>query len=354
MKLSILDLSIVPKNGDRHQALMNSLELAQHADRLGFNRFWVAEHHAAGTGAGRTPEVMIPFIAAQTKNIKVGSGAVLLNHYSPFKVAETFNSLEELFPGRIDMGIGRATAGPIVDMALQRQRSVYRQNTDDSADQLVELLHWMNQDFEADNPFSDIKSHNNGTTPEFWLLGSSPWSSRAAAELGLRYAFAGFINPAMSYNIAQNYRQDFKPIAHESGSKKPQLMLALNVFVAETEAEAHRMTAPFQLFEHRLKTKGDTQSLLEDEDTALSILGSTFKTPETELLDPKQPPRVLAGTPEKIYDWLTQISEAYGTEEIMLQTIMGNHKARLKSQQLLADVFLNGTSDKHIKNLEMA
>lgn len=349
MKLSILDLSIVPKDGNRHQALMNTLDLAQQADNLGFNRFWVAEHHAAGTGAGRTPEVMIPFIASQTQHIKVGSGAVLLNHYSPFKVAENFNSLEELFPSRIDMGIGRATTGPITDMALQRNRSVYRQNTDDSEDQLVELLHWMNQDFDSENPFSDIKSHNNGTTPQFWLLGSSPWSSRAAAELGLRYAFAGFINPAMSYGIAQNYHKNFKPIAHESGTKQPELMLALNVFVAETEEEAHRMTGPFQLFEHRLKTQGDTQSLLEDEDTALQILGNRFKKPETVLIDPKQPPRVLASTPDKIHNWLTQLAEVYQTDEIMLQTITGNHKARLKSHQLLAEEIWN----KKIENIEL-
>lgn len=340
MKLSILDLSIVPKNGDRHQALTNTLELAQQADKLGYNRFWVAEHHAAGTGAGRSPEVMIPYIATQTKNIKVGSGAVLLNHYSPFKVAENFNSLEELFPGRIDMGIGRATTGPITDMALQRHRSVYRQNTDDSADQLIELLHWIYEDFETDNPFSEIKSYNNGSSPEFWLLGSSPWSSNAAAKLGLAYAFAGFINPAMSYGIAQNYHQNFKYLKHKSGSTKPKLMLALNVFAAETEEEAHRLTAPFQLFEHRLRTQGDTQSLLEDENTALKILGNNFKKPEA-LIDPKQPPKVLASTPEKLYNWLTQIAEVYNTDEIMLQTITSNHNARLKSQQLLADIFFS-------------
>lgn len=338
MKLSILDLSIVPKSGNRHQALINTLDLAQKADNLGFNRFWVAEHHAAGTGAGRTPEVMIPFIASQTKNIKLGSGAVLLNHYSPFKVAEVFNSLEELFPNRIDMGIGRATTGPITDRALQRHRSVYRQNTDDSSEQLVELLHWMNQDFESSNPFSEIQSYNNGTTPDFWLLGSSPWSSNAAAELGLHYAFAGFINPAQSFAIAQNYLNNFNTTKSISGNKKPELMLALNVFAAETEEEAHRLTAPFQLFEHRLRTQGDTHSFLEDEDTALKILGDKFIKPES-LIDPKQPPRVLASTPEKLHDWLTKIAQTYGANEIMLQTITGNHEARLKSNELLAKVF---------------
>ena len=339
MKLSILDLSIVPKNGDRHQALKNTLELAQQADELGYTRFWVAEHHAAGTAAGRSPEVLIPYLAAQTEKIRIGSGAVLLNHYSPFKVAEIFNSLEELFPHRIDMGIGRATTGPISDMALQRHKSVYRQNINDSGEQLVELLHWMNQDFPEGEPFADIKSYNNGSTPEFWLLGSSEWSSMAAAELGLPYAFAGFINPSMSFSIAKNYQARFRPSTHKSGSKKPKLMLALNVFAAETEAEAHRMTAPFQLFEYRLRSKGDTQSLLEDENKALEILGNAYMEP-TPLEDPKRPPRVLASTPDKLYGWLNQIAEAYGAEEIMIQSVTGNHQARMRSQELLAQEFL--------------
>lgn len=343
MKLSILDLSIIPKNGDRHQALMNTLEIAKEADQLGFTRFWLAEHHAAGAGAGRSPEVMMPFIAAHTKKIKVGSGAVLLNHYSPFKVAEIFNSLEELFPGRIDMGIGRATTGTVSDIALQRNRFTIRKNTDDSETQLLELLNWMNQDFEDKNPFSEIQSYNNGTTPDFWLLGSSLWSSNRAASLGLSYVVAGFINRSMSYTIAQNYHQEFKANNY-SGKQKAELILALNIYAAETEEEAHRMTAPFQLFEHRLKTQGDTQSLLEDEETALAILGNRFRSPEITLIDPKQPPQFLAGTPDKLYEWISKIAAVFGANEIMIQTITGNHEARLKSHQLLAEVFLKNIS----------
>jgi len=340
MKLSLLDLSIVPKNGNRQQALQNTLNLAKNADALGYTRFWVAEHHAAGTAAGRTPEVLIPLIASQTNSIRVGSGAILLNHYSPFKVAEVFNSLEELFPGRIDMGIGRATTGIIGDMALQRNRSVYRQNTDDSAEQLIELLHWMNQSFDADNPFSEIQSYNNGSTPDFWLLGSSAWSANAASKLGLRYAFAGFINPNKSYDIAQHYIQNYTPIMNSNSSKKPELLLALNVFAAESEEEAHLLTAPFQLFEHRLHTKADTQSLLEEENDALKILGSNFKIPET-LTDPRKPPKILASTPEKLKVWLEEIADVFQTNEIMIQSITSNHQARLKSNRLLANVILN-------------
>ncbi len=336
MKLSILDLSITPPNGDRHQAIKNTLELAQLADRAGYHRFWMAEHHGAGTAVGRSPEVMIPYVASQTDRIHVGSGAVLLNHYSPFKVAEVFNSLEEMFPGRVDMGIGRATGGPVIDFALQQDRTQLTNKTADSEGQLVELLHWMNQDFPSDEIFSKVQSWNNGTSPEFWLLGSSPWSARMAAQLGLNYSFAAFINPGQSYDIAQSYRNHFVPT---EANPHPHLMLALNVFVADTVEEAHRMTAPFQWFEYRLKNYGDTQSILLQEDEAIKALGSNFQKP-LPLADPLTPPRALAGTPDIVASWLEKIADAYGADEIMLQTVTSNHEARLRSTELLAEEVL--------------
>src|SRR5699024_3409329 len=120
IKLSLIDLSTLPYNGGRRQAYANTIETAQHIEKLGYHRIWLAEHHSAMNVVGRAPEVMIPAVAANTSKIRVGSGAVLLNHYSPFKVAELYGSMEELFPRRIDLGIGRATTGPITDVALQR------------------------------------------------------------------------------------------------------------------------------------------------------------------------------------------------------------------------------------------
>src|SRR5687768_915055 len=195
--------------------------------------------------AGRTPEVMIPFIASRTNKIRVGSGSVLLNHYSPFKVAETFSTLEDMFPGRIDMGIGRATTGPVTDVALQRIRS-FRQTTDDSGEQLAELVAWMEDSFDSEHPFSQVKVHKNGSIPEFWLLGSSPWSASAAAQLGLRYSFAGFINPSQSYQITESYKRNFKPSKKLAGAERPELILSLSVYCAETEEEAARLSAPVQ------------------------------------------------------------------------------------------------------------
>src|SRR5690606_5382110 len=141
MRLSIVDLSVVPPGGTRHDAFRNSIELAQRAEKWGYDRFWVAEHHGAPSMAGRAPEVLIAALAAETERIRVGSGSVLLNHYSPFKVAEVFSTLNEIYPGRIDLGAGRATTGPVLDLALQQDRSApFRA---DSSQQILELVAWL-------------------------------------------------------------------------------------------------------------------------------------------------------------------------------------------------------------------
>lgn len=335
MKLSLIDLSPVP-NGDRHQAILNTIDMAQHAEKWGYNRIWLAEHHGTGNLAGRSPEVLIPLVAAKTNTIKVGSGSVLLNHYSPFKVAEVFNTLEDMFPGRIDMGIGRATTGPVTDVALQRNRS-YRQTTDDSAEQLAELEAWMNNSFDKSHPFSQVKMQHNGTLPQFWLLGSSPWSASAAAQLGMRYAFAGFINPGQAYQITQSYRNNFKPSEMATGNQQPELILSLSIYCAETDEAAAKLAAPIQVMMKRMMS-GDIQSPIVSEDEAIEILGGL---PEPEqLTDPSFPPRMLIGTPQKIAGWLKQIGEAFGTDEIMVQCITANHKDRLESHRLLAGAVL--------------
>lgn len=335
MKLSIIDLSVVPANGNRHQAIKNTLETAQEAEKSGFTRIWLAEHHGTGALAGRVPEVMIPYVAANTHKIKVGTGSILLNHYSPYKVAEVFGSLEDIFPGRIDMGIGRATTGPVIDIALQRNRS-FRQMTDDSDEQLTELVNWMNDRFDGQHPFSKIKVANNGSLPDFWVLGSSPWSASAAAGLGLRYSFAGFINPDQSFSITQKYIRDFMPSHLASGVKKPELILSLSVYCAPTEEEANRLSAPAQLMMKRLLS-GDIQRFMEEEETAVNLLGGLM--PAERLKDPRIPPRILAGTPDQLYEELSAIGDTFQTDEIMIQCITPNHIGRLQSHKLLADRF---------------
>lgn len=335
MKLSLVDLSPVPVDGNRHQAILNTIEMAQMAEKWGFERIWLAEHHAINGMAGRSPEVLIPLIAANTNTIRVGSGSVLLNHYSPYKVAENFCTLEDMFPGRIDMGIGRATTGPVSDIALQRNRS-FRQTSDDSAEQLIELTAWLNDEFEGNHPFSEIKVYKNKTVPPLWLLGSSRWSAAMAAQLGLRYAFAGFINPQQSFEIAQSYIKKFTASSKSTGIKCPSLILSLSVYCATTEEDAARLTAPVRVMMQRL-AKGDTRGLLPTEEEAIKLLEGI---PETDiLLNPKEPPRILAGTPVKLHKWLGKIADVYGANEVMLQCITPNHQARLLSHQLLAEEF---------------
>jgi luciferase family oxidoreductase group 1 len=335
MKLSLIDLSPIPRNGNRNQAIRNTVDTAQHAEQWGYSRIWLAEHHNTASFAGRAPEVLIPLVAASTTRIKVGSGSVLLNHYSPFKVAEVFNTLEEMFPGRIDMGIGRATTGPVSDLALQRNRS-YRQTSDDSAEQLAELHAWLNDDFDKGHPFHQVRVHKDHPAPSFWLLGSSPWSASAAAEMGLKYAFAGFINPAQAYAITQRYRQQFKPSGLETGIPEPRLILSLSVYCAETEEAAARMAAPMQLMMQRMM-QGDVKSPVESEEEAVRILGGL---PEIERLeDARVFPRYLIGTPATLKPELEKIAAAFDTDELMIQCITAEHASRLRSLQLLSEAF---------------
>ncbi len=196
MKLSIIDQCPVPAGFTTADAFRNTIELARLADRLGFERYWIAEHHATGAFASPAPEVLIARVGAETSHIRVGSGGVMLPHYSPMKVAETFRVLHALYPGRIDLGIGRAPGGsPLDSFALRRDRSA-QPTEDDFPKQLLELIAFLHGGFRPDHAFSRIElSPAMPGAPEVWLLGSSMWSAAAAAQLGLPYAFAHFIDP---------------------------------------------------------------------------------------------------------------------------------------------------------------
>src|SRR5580693_5520432 len=206
--LSILDQSPISEGSSGAQALRNTIDLAQLADRLGYHRYWVAEHHGGPLLAGPSPEALIGPIAAATSRLRVGSGGVMLPHYSPLKVAETFSMLSGLFPGRIDLGIGRAAGtSPMVAFALQRDRR--QAAPDDFREQLDELLALLGNRPLADRRFARLTAVHF-ESPEVSLLGSSPDSCMWAAELGLPYVFADFINPGGAA-MARHYRQQFHP-----------------------------------------------------------------------------------------------------------------------------------------------
>lgn len=335
MKLSIVDLSTVIPGETRHDALMNSIEVAQHIEKLGFERIWVAEHHGSGSIAGRAPEVLIAAIAANTSTIRVGSGSVLLNHYSPFKVVEVFCTLNELYPGRIDLGAGRATTGPVTDFALQQVRD--RQFQSDSDQQIVELVAWLDDSFPTDHPFSKSPIHTIDSLPELHVLGSSAWSAAAAAGLGLRYVFAGFINQRGAKEILTSYRNNFQASDGKSGIQSPEAILAVHVVCADTEEEAQRQIAPVNVM-YRNLSKGIIDVPLPTPDEAIQELGHLPKL-EKYVSKSGVPPKFIAGTAEQVHEQLTQLTEDLSIDEIIVQDMMTDHQARLHSYDLLASAF---------------
>src|SRR5215208_5379989 len=208
MRLSVLDQSPVPEGSTGAEALANTLDLARLTDGLGYHRYWLAEHHGGPSLAGPSPEALIGPVAAATSRIRVGSGGVMLPHYSPFKVAETFSVLAGLFPGRVDLGIGRAAGtDPMTTFALQRDRRTAM--PDDFFDQLAELIAYLEDRFPDDHPLKRLTALPGvPESPELWLLGSSPQSAIWAGDLGLQYAFADFIN-SDGAQITRMYRERF-------------------------------------------------------------------------------------------------------------------------------------------------
>ena len=335
MKLSVVDLATVIPGETRHDALMHSIEVAKHIENLGFERIWFAEHHGSGSIAGRAPEVLIAAVAANTNTIKVGSGSVLLNHYSAFKVAEVFCTLNELYPNRIDLGAGRATTGPVTDFALQQDRS--KQFRSDSNAQIVELVAWLDNSFPEDHPFNQSPIHTTESLPELHLLGSSSWSASAAANLGLRYVFAGFINQKGAKDILKSYRTDFKPSQGPSGISSPEVILAAHVVCADREEEARKQIAPVNIMYDSL-SKGIMDFKLPKPEDAVKQLGG-LPTIEKYVAGSGMPPKFIAGTPDQVHEQLTQLGKDLMVDEIMVQDMMTDHQARLHSYQLLASVF---------------
>src|SRR6476620_5424763 len=208
MRISVLDQSPISEGSSGPEALRNTVDLARLADELGYVRYWVAEHHGGAMLAGPSPEALIGPLAAATRGLRVGSGGVMLPHYSPLKVAETFSVLSGLFPDRIDLGIGRAPGTDArTTFALQRARS--RAMPDDFPDQLSELVAYLENDLPDDHPFKSLGAlPGRPGSPVLWLLGSSPQSAIWAAQLGIGYSFADFINPGGA-EIADLYRERF-------------------------------------------------------------------------------------------------------------------------------------------------
>ncbi|ELZ39918.1 LLM class flavin-dependent oxidoreductase [Halorubrum tebenquichense] len=335
MDLSVVDLSPVPRGGTAADAFANTVDAARHAERLGYERFWVAEHHGMGDRlAGTTPEVLLGRIAGATDSIRIGSGAVLLNHYSPFKVAESFGVLDGLAPGRVDLGMGRANGSPASDRALGTDRRVENPN-EDHRERITAVVNHLNEAFPADHPYGDLSVPGSDAGPAVpWVLGSSPSSGELAGELGLRYCFAGFIRPGFAERAFAAYREAFDPEAGPGTLDEPRGMVAVNAVAAETDAAAARRRAPAEATFRRMRRGelGDDTPTVEEAVDELG--GAPDPTPAT--LDPDEWPRSISGSPETISGLLEQLADRVGVDEVMIQHTVPDHEAALDSHALLA------------------
>ncbi|HKT72508.1 MAG TPA: LLM class flavin-dependent oxidoreductase [Steroidobacteraceae bacterium] len=331
MRLSIIDQSPVSAGATAADALRNSIELARLGDRLGYERYWVAEHHAMEALASPAPEVLLARVGAETRRIRIGSGGVMLPHYSSLKVTETFRMLHALYPGRIDLGVGRAPGGtPLETLALRRER-LDSPPPDDFVEQLLELRAFLNHDFSARHPFSRIKvSPDMPGTPDVWLLGSSPWSAAAAAELGLPYAFAHFIAPEPTRAAIERYRHAFKASAYLD---QPHAIVALGAICAPTDAEAERLSSSARVLRRRVMFERNLRPIPSVEEALAEL--AAHGAPE----EPTEWPRYLLGSPRTLRSKLTSFAQALQLEEIMIVTIVHDHQARLRSYELLAEAF---------------
>jgi luciferase family oxidoreductase group 1 len=324
--LSVLDQAPIPEGSTGAQALHNTLDLAELADRLGYRRYWVAEHHATPALACAAPEILIAAIAARTSRIRVGSGGVMLPHYSPLKVAEVFSMLAGLHPERIDLGLGRAPGtDPMTMLALQRDRT--RQAPDDFIEQLIELLALLEEQLPADHPFIRLARTLPGRPerPEPWLLGSSPQSAIWAGELGLPYSFADFINPAGA-GIAADYRARFLP-SERLGA--PRVSVGVIAVCAESDEEAERLASSSRMMLSLLRQGRLVE--IPPVEKALRYLESRRQRPSGR--------RAVIGSPAVVRAGLETVASEYGAEEVVILTITHSHEARRRSYELIASEF---------------
>ena len=315
LSLSVLDQSPISEGASGPEALRNTLDLAELADGLGYKRYWLAEHHGGPMLAGPSPEALIGPIATRTERIRVGSGGVMLPHYSPFKVAETFSLLSGLFPGRIDLALGRASGtDPITAYALQRDRR--QAAPDDFPQQLSELIAYFENGLPADHPFAHLAANLPGgpEKPDLWLLGSSPASAVWARELGLRYSFADFINP--------------------HGAERAD-MVGVWALAAETEEEAQRLASSSRMT-LRLLRRGQLIAIPPPE-KAIEFLEQDSGPRRSG-----EARRGIVGTPDAVRAGIEEVAAGYGASEVIVLTITHDHAARRRSYELIAEAFERG------------
>jgi luciferase family oxidoreductase group 1 len=328
--LSVLDLSPVADGSTGAQALHNSLDLARHCDALGFTRYWCAEHHSMPAIASSAPDIMIGQIAAITTNMRIGSGGVMLPNHAPLTVAERFKVLEALFPGRIDLGLGRAPGtDPATSYALRRRQGIGED--DDFLERFNELMLIEQHGFPAGHPFHNVRAMPAETPlPPIYLLGSSNYSAQLAAHIGAAFSFAHHFASFPADAAMALYRDNFKPSASH---QTPYAILGTAVVCADTDEEADHLAKTVDL-NLTWRNKGEYHPLASPEDAA--------KYPFTDaekVAIAKNRARMSVGSPAMVKAKLEALIASTNADEVMVTTMIHGHAARKRSYELLAQAF---------------
>lgn len=331
LRLSILDQAPISSNQTPREALQASLNLAKVGEELGYTRYWIAEHHDLAGLACSAPEVMLSYVGANTSKIRIGSGAVLLPHYKPYKVAEVYNMLSTLFPNRIDVGIGRAPGGSaeatnaLSDHFLQQ---VWRMPTS-----VKELLHFLESDFPSDHPFASVKAAPiPEITPKPWLLGTSIKSAILAGENGLAYNFGLFMSDSDGQEIIKKYKESFIP---REKQHTPDTILTVSVICSETREKAEEI-AMSSLIWSLQKGKGEGNSGVP---SILDAKQYNLIEGEAEALENVKR-RIIIGDPKTVSTRINELQSIYEVDEIMIVTITHSPNDRSNSYKFIANELL--------------
>ena len=321
---SLLDLSPITDRGNAREALMNSLDLAQHAEAQGYSRYWMAEHHNMAGVASAATAVALGHIAAGTQKIRVAAGGVMLPNHAPLVIAEQFGTLAALYPDRVDLGLGRAPGTDGATMTALRRDPLHA--ADHFADDVQELLHY----FEPEKPGQRVRAVPGvGLQVPVWLLGSSLYSAQLAAALGLPFAFASHFAPAMLDQALHLYRTGFKPSAYLDA---PYAAAAINVFAADSETEARKLMTSIeqQFIALRRGTPGPLKPPVDDPE---SIAPASERVQVAQALA-----ETAVGTRESIAPWIDRFLERTRVDELIVTGAIYDHPARLHSFALAAEV----------------
>ncbi|WP_067728036.1 LLM class flavin-dependent oxidoreductase [Oceanobacillus damuensis] len=323
--LSVLDLAPITEGSDASQSFKESVQLAQHVEKWGFNRYWLAEHHNMPGIASSATSVLIGHIAANTNRMRVGAGGVMLPNHATLVIAEQFGTLESLFPGRIDLGLGRA---PGSDQATAHAlRRTLNMGPNDFPMQVNEL-----QDYFSDEPVSRVRSvPGQGLNIPLWLLGSSDFSARLAAQKGLYFSFASHFAPAYTIPALKLYRDNFQPSAV---LEKPYAMVGVNVIAAETDEKAQYLASSHRLQFLNLR-RGEQTKLLPPIDNMDEVWSPMEKAAVEESLDPRT---TIVGSPETVRKGLAAFQEATQADEMIISSQIYHMEDRLRSYEIVAEL----------------